>query len=236
MRTTDQYQNQVHKIGRISFVIALAWLLMIPIIVCTKYGLFPSFKTYINASLSLFLVLTPIALSEIISFVPLLGAGASYLAFETGNVSNLKIPCAINALKLADVELGTEKAEVLSTISVAISSIVTTIVIILGVILLVPLSSFFTNEYVIIASNHIIPALFGALFLSFVDGNTSTVKGQWKAAIVPFIVVMILHYLIYPIKGLEGIVILIMIPVTLFSAKVLHKKGYIKVFANETSK
>ncbi len=102
------------------------------------------------------MVLTPAALSEIISYVPLLGSGASYLAFETGNVSNLKLPCAMNALKIASVEPGTEESEVLSTISVAVSSIITTFIIILGVIFLVPFSSFFSNEYVVIATKNII--------------------------------------------------------------------------------
>lgn len=236
MKTIEQYQKQIHRVGRISFAIALIWLLMIPIIICAKYNIFPSLKTYINASLSLFLILTPVAFSEIISFVPLLGSGASYLAFETGNVSNLKLPCAMNALKLANVELGTEEAEVLSTISVAISSIITTVIIILGVILLVPLSSFFTNEYVVIATNNIMPALFGALVLSFVGENSGAVKGQWKAAVLPLIIVMIVHYLIYPIKGIEGIVIIIMIPVILFCARILHKKGQITVSINNDKK
>jgi hypothetical protein len=229
MKTTNQYQNRINRVGRISFGLAFIWFFLIPTIICAKYNIFPSLKQYLNASLSLFLILTPIALSEIISFVPLLGSGASYLAFETGNVSNLKLPCAMNALKIAGIEPGTEEAEVLSTISVAISSIITTIIMILAVILLVPLSSFFTNQYVLIATNNVIPALFGALALSFFGDSESPVKGQWKASVIPFILVIIIHYFVYPISGFEGIVILIMIPVTILCARVLHKKGQITV-------
>lgn len=232
MKTVDQYQKKVNRVGRISFGIAFLWFFLVPIIICAKYNIFPSLKVYLNASLSLFLVLTPIALSEIISFVPLLGSGASYLAFETGNVSNLKLPCAMNALKIAGIEPGTEEAEVLSTVSVAISSIVTTIIMILAVILLVPLSSFFTNEYVVIATNNILPALFGALVLSFMGDGESPVKGQWKASVIPFIIVIIIHYFIYPINGIEGIVILVMIPITILCARILHKKGQITVVNN----
>lgn len=182
------------------------------------------------------MVLTPAALSEIISYVPLLGSGASYLAFETGNVSNLKLPCAMNALKIASVEPGTEESEVLSTISVAVSSIITTFIIILGVIFLVPFSSFFSNEYVVIATKNIIPALFGALLLSFLGDNDGPVKGRWKAAIVPFILVVIIHYFIYPITGIEGVVILTMIPVTVLCTRILYKKGHITVTVNRQNR
>lgn len=233
MRTASQYQKQVHLIGRISFGLTLVWFFAIPIIICTKYDIFPTLKTYMNASLSLFLILTPIALSEIISFVPLLGSGASYLAFETGNVSNLKLPCAMNALKIAGIEPGTEAAEILSTISVAISSIITTIVIIIGVIVLVPFASIFTNKYVIIATSNIIPALFGALFIMFMGDSEGPVKGKWKASIFPLILVMAFNYLIVPIRGFEGIVILIMIPVTIFCARILYKHGRISVLNKE---
>jgi len=229
MRTADQYQKQIHLLGRISIGLALMWFLAVPLIICAMYDIFPALKTYINASLSLFLILTPIALSEIISFVPLLGSGASYLAFETGNVSNLKLPCAMNALKLAGVAPGTEEAEVLSTISVAVSSIVTTIIIILGVILLVPFSSFFTNKYIVIATSNIIPALFGALFILFLGDSEGPVRGQWKASIIPLLLVMAIHYFVFPIKGFEGVAILLMIPLTIFCAKILHKKGHITV-------
>lgn len=236
MRTLEQYQNRVNRVGRISESIALIWMILVPIIICAKYDIFPSLKTYINASLGLFLVLTPTALAELISFCPMLGSGATYLSFETGNVSNIKVPCIMNAMKIANVEPGTEESEVLSTISAAISSIVTTVVIILGVILLIPLAPFFTNEYVMVATDHLMPALFGALILSFAGGSGGAVQGQWKAAIVPLILVIVVNFLIFPIAGMEGFVILIMIPITLFCAKILHKKGHITVSTDKDEK
>ncbi len=229
MNNEKQYQKSIHRLGKISLILAFLWFFAVPIIVCARYNIFPTLKVFINASLSLFLVLTPIALSEIISFVPLLGSGASYLSFITGNVSNLKLPCAMNALKLAEVSPGTDEAEVLSTISVAVSSITTTFIIILGVILLVPLSSFFSNTYVVTATANILPALFGALVISFIGDNSGPVKGQWKASILPFILVAVIHYFVFPISGFEGVAILIMIPVTLLWARFLYKKGQIRV-------
>jgi len=232
MRTKDQYLGYVNRIGRISFGILFLWLFLAPIIVCARYDIFPSLSAYLNASIGLFLILTPIALSEIISFVPLLGSGASYLAFETGNVSNIKLPAAMNALKLSGVEPGTEEAEVLSMASVAVSSIVTTAVVLLAVLLLAPLEPVFSNKLVRIATDNVMPALFGALILSFLvgsEGGSVEVKGQWKAIIAPLLLVTLVNYLVYPIKGIEGLAILVLIPVTLLWAKFLYKKGHIRV-------
>jgi hypothetical protein len=162
----------------------------------------------------------------------MLGAGASYLSFEAGNVSNIKLPCAMNALKNAGVLPASEEGEVLSTISVAISSMVTTAVIVVTALLLAPLAPVFANPYVKIATANVLPALFGALVVSFLAGGeagTTVVKGQWKAIILPMVVVAIVHFLVFPIKGYEGVIILVLLPITIFGANVLYKKGQIKV-------
>lgn len=46
---------------------------------------------------------------EYLIYVPMLGSGASYLSFITGNLSNLKIPCAVNARDLAHTKVGTRR-------------------------------------------------------------------------------------------------------------------------------
>ena len=232
METRDQYFNRINRVGRFSFAIFFLILFAIPTIVCAVYDIFPSISTVIKATAALFLILTPIAISEIVSFVPLLGAGAAYLTFEAGNVSNIKLPCAMNALKNAGVMPASEEGEVLSTISVAISSIVTTAVIIVTALLLAPLAPVFANPYVKIATANVLPALFGALVVSFLAGGeagSTVVKGQWKAIILPTVVVAIVHFLVFPIKGYEGVIILVLLPITIFGANVLYKKGLIMV-------
>ena len=236
METREQYFNRINRFGRVSFAIFFLILFAIPTIICAVYDIFPSLSTVIKATAALFLILTPIAISEIVSFVPLLGAGASYLTFEAGNVSNIKLPCAMNALKNAGVMPASEEGEVLSTISVAISSMVTTAVIIVTALLLAPLAPVFANPAVKIATANVLPALFGALVVSFLAGGESgatVVKGQWKAIILPMVVVAVVHFLVFPIKGYEGVVILILLPITIFGAKFLYKKGLIKVVPKE---
>lgn len=82
--------------------------------------------------------MVPTALSEVISYTPMLGT-ACYITFITGNVGNMKIPCALNAMEMTDSPLGTERGDTVSAIAVSVSSMVTMIVIAIGVVLLVPL-------------------------------------------------------------------------------------------------
>ena len=236
METREHYFNRINRFGRISFAIFFVLIFAIPTITCAVYNIFPSFATVIKATMALFLILTPIALSEIVSFVPMLGSGASYLTFETGNVSNIKLPCAMNALKLAGVQPASEVGEVLSTISVAISSIVTTAIILVAALLLAPLAPVFANPSVRIATANVLPALFGALTVAFLtsgDAGAVRVEGQWKAIILPLVIVAIVHYLIFPIRGWEGVIILVLLPLTILGARFLYNKGQIKVVPKE---
>ena len=68
-----------------------------------------------------------VAVVEVIVYTPMLGAGGTYLSFVTGNIANLKLPCAINAMEGADVKANSEEGEVVSTIAIATSSIVNSI-------------------------------------------------------------------------------------------------------------
>lgn len=236
METREEFFNRINRFGRVSFAIFFVMMFAIPTIVCAVYDIFPSLGTVINATMGLFLILTPIAISEIVSFVPMLGSGASYLTFETGNVSNIKLPCAMNALKLAGVQPASEVGEVLSTISVAVSSFVTTAVIIVAALLLAPLAPVFANPSVRIATANVLPALFGALVVAFLAGGDAgavVVKGQWKAIIVPLVVVAIVHYLVFPIRGWEGVTILVLLPITILGACFLYRKGQIQVVPKE---
>lgn len=236
METREQYFTRINRFGRISFAIFFVLMFAIPTVVCAVYDIFPSLATALKATMGLFLILTPIALSEIVSFVPLLGSGASYLTFETGNVSNIKLPCAMNALKLAGVQPASEVGEVLATISVAVSSIVTTAIIIVAALLLAPLAPVFANPSVRIATANVLPALFGALTVAFLtsgDAGAVRIEGQWKAIILPLAVVAVVHYLVFPIKGWEGVTILVLLPLTILGARFLYKRGQIKVVQKE---
>ena len=134
------YFDSIHRDGRIWNISVMLILFMFPISVAIIYKAPPDWHGLIMGLIATAPMYWAVAVVETFTFVPMLGAGGSYLSFVTGNISNLKLPVALNALEQADVKISSDEGEVVSTIAIAVSSIVTTLIIILGVILIVPLT------------------------------------------------------------------------------------------------
>jgi len=156
---------------------------------------------------------------ETVTYVPMLGAGGSYLSFVTGNISNLKLPCALNALEQNEVSASSEEGEVISTIAIATSSIVTTLIIIIGVILIVPLTPILSAPVLQPAFDQILPALFGGLGVAFVSKN-------WKIAVAPVVLMLALFVFVPALNaGTVGIMVPVSAIFTIITARIMYKKG-----------
>lgn len=231
MRTTKEYIDSIHRYGRFAAVSALAAMLATPIVIGAIYGVLPDPLALFKASAGLLLIFVPIAVSEVFSYTPVLGSSI-YLTLITGNVLNMKLPVAMNALRIMDVEQGTEAGDVVSAIAVGVSSLVTLVIMTLGAILMVPLRPILTLPAVRIASSFILPALFGGLLVGILGndvGGGVIIKGRLKAAIVPALIVAALFLVSEQIMQLQGVLIILMLPVTYFGAKLLYKRGKITV-------
>ena len=221
MKQKLSYIDSVHRDGRIWNLTVMALLLAFPVTVAFLFGVTPDW-----GALGLGLVATApmywaVGAIETVTFVPMLGAGGSYLSFVTGNISNLKLPCALNALEQNEVSANSEEGEVISTIAIATSSIVTTVIIILGVILLVPLTPVLENPVLDPAFVQILPALFGALGVVFVSRN-------WKIAVAPVVLMLILFISIPALdSGTVGIMVPVSVIFTLIVSRVMYKKGWL---------
>ena len=108
---------------------------------------------------------------EYLIYVPMLGAGGSYLAFITGNLINMKIPCAINARDIVGVKSGTPENEIVATLSIATSSLVTILVLAAGVLLMIPLQPILQSPVLEPAFSNVVPALFGAMAYKYYRMN-----------------------------------------------------------------
>lgn len=162
MKKERNYNDVNHFYGRIFLAVALVIIMAIPFIMWFVLDAAPDFGIILTSMLSLIVFLVG-GFIEVITYAPMLGTTGTYLGFFTGNLVNLKVPCAVNARELAGVEHGSKEGEIVSTISIATSTIVTTIVIALGVILLVPLTPILENPVLTPAFDMAFTALFGAL-------------------------------------------------------------------------
>ncbi|MDN5351406.1 MAG: hypothetical protein PWQ12_322 [Clostridiales bacterium] len=214
------YEESVHFYGRLWMLSAFLMMIMVPVAISVHYNAWPGGAVVLKGLLGVAPIFWTVAVIEIITFTPMLGSGGSYLGFVTGNLTNLKVPCALYAMENAGVKQGTAEGEVISTIAIATSSVVTTLIIALGVALLAPLTPILNAPLLKPAFDNILPALFGGLAVVYVSKN-------WKIALAPLIF-MVLLFVSFP--GLAHSVS-IFVPVgaliAIGVARVLYKRGLI---------
>ena len=162
-----EFTDSLHRLGRITMVLMIGLLLMVPVAFGLINGLSPDWAGFLSGVLKVGIIYYPTAVVEFLVYTPMLGTGGSYLSFITGNVTNMRIPCAMNAANIAKTQPGTAEHEIITTIAVAVSAITTTAVIVLGVVLLVPLQPVLQSPALQPAFNNVVPALFGALGMKY---------------------------------------------------------------------
>lgn len=215
------YMNSVYRDGKIWGIIVGAVLISFPLVLSVVFGALPNMTFLARGILATAPMYWAVGIIEIFTYIPMLGAGGTYLSFITGNISNLKLPCAIDAMERANVKATSEEGEVISTISIAVSSIVTTVIIIIGIICIAPLTPILDAPILQPAFDMMLPALFGGLGVVFVSKNL-------KLAIAPIALMLILFIFI---PALNASTVGIMVPVgvvfTIIVARILYKKGVI---------
>lgn len=215
------YSNSIHRIGRIGLSIAVIMLLLVPFLFAFILDAEIDWAGFLSAIWSVLIVYVPSCIVEYLIYVPLLGPGASYLAFITGNITNLKLPCAANAREIASVEVGSRENEIISTLSVATSSLVTMVVIFIGVMLLIPLTPILENPVLSPAFDNVLPALFGALGYQYF-------RKSLKITVFPLSLMVLLCIFIPSLMGQTSIMIIVCGGVSIALAFILWKKHILK--------
>ena len=219
MKKNLSYIDSVHRDGRIWNIGVMLLLLAFPLTVAAFFGATPDWGALVVGLIATAPMYWAVCIIETITFVPMLGAGGSYLSFVTGNISNLKLPCALNALEQNDVSASSEEGEVISTIAIATSSIVTTIIIMIGVLCIVPLTPILEAPVLEPAFAQMLPALFGGLGVAFVSKN-------WKIAIAPVLLMLVLFIFVPALNaGTVGIMVPVSVVFTIGVSRILYRKG-----------
>ena len=212
------FNNGLHRLGRFTLIAGIVLLMAVPFVFGMISGVMPNIPAFIKGWANVAVVYFPVSVVEFLVYAPMLGAGGSYLAFITGNVTNMKIPCAMNARDIAKTEVGTPENEIVSTISVAVSAITTTLVILVGVILLVPLQPVLNNPVLQPAFNNVVPALFGALALKYFAKSP-------KIAIIPLVLMCLLCIFVPSMISQTSVLMIPSGALALAIGFVLFKKG-----------
>ena len=219
MKKNMSYMDCVHRDGRIWNLTVMVLLLAFPVTVAILFGTAPDWSALGVGLLATAPMYWAVGAIETVTFVPMLGAGGSYLSFVTGNISNLKLPCALNALEQNGVSANSEEGEVISTIAIATSSIVTTIIIIIGVICIAPLTPILSAPVLQPAFEQILPALFGGLGVAFVSKN-------WKLSLAPICLMLVLFIFVPALdSGTVGIMVPVSALFTIGIGRILYKRG-----------
>jgi len=159
----SKYEDKVHLIGRSTLIIGLLLSFLPPIILWLIYDIVPPFKDLLNGIISISSVMIPVSIIEVITFAPLLGSSAMYMSYLTGNISNLKIPSAAISIEATEVKPSTKEGDIIATIAIAGSVIMSEIIIVIGIIMIAPISAKLGNPIIQPAFEQILPALFGSI-------------------------------------------------------------------------
>ena len=217
----EVYNERTHLFGRISCIITLVMLIGAPFVMGLYLGAMPDLGAVARGFLACGLVWTVSCVAEYLIYTPMLGAGGGYLAFITGNLINMKIPCAMNARDMVDAKTGTPENEIMSTLSIATSSLVTILVLAAGVVALIPLQPILQAPALQPAFDNVVPALFGAMAYKYYRGNL-------KIAALPLLTMALLFILVPSLAGSTSFMVLPSGAIAIGVAFLLHKKGSAK--------
>ena len=216
----SDYTKGIHRSGRRWFVFVYFFIYLFPIAVSAYFHAWPTWKQFFAAAIGVVPLYWAVGIVEAFTYMPMLGPGGSYLAFITGNMSNMKVPVALNAMESAGIPQNSEEGDVISTIAIAISSLVTLAVIIVFVVLMVPLAPVFSNPALQPAFSNVVPALFGGLMIAFISRTP-------KVAVPVILITAALFIAIPALKGIYPVILPIVAVCAIAYSRLLYKKGKI---------
>ena len=209
------YMDKVHTWGRVSCLASLVFFICIPLAISIHFNVWPELPV-IGKGLASLLIFYITGIIEVVAYSPMLGAGGTYLSFVSGNIMNLKMPCALNAMENAKVKANTEEGEVITTIAIAASTITTTIIIAVFV-LIFALNPEFSE---VMSSDTFAPAFQQVTYTIFGSLAATYFIKHWKISIFPIAAVTVLLFFVDP--GI-GVLIPIGVVLSMLGAHVMFK-------------
>ena len=213
------FNDKIHLLGRITVICALVAFMGVPFGLAAANGIPVHVSEVLKNAVPLLLTFSIQGICENLSFMPIIGSGALYMACVTGNVSNMKVPAAVNAMEVAGYTAGSEKGDIVSMIAVSASTFVTIIIVFLGMMFLAPLfAPIYNNAFL----QHMVPALIGALLFPFI---LKAPKQSIVPILLPIIAILTVGRKVF--SSNQSYIMIGVIVLSVLYSLALHKKGKI---------
>lgn len=225
--TIQREYEKLYRVSRITLIVTTLSFVASPFLFSFFMdGSLPNLSGFLKGILRVAPIYFPVAIVEFLVYAPMLGKVGTPIAFVTGEITNLKIPCVMNARDLAKTQSGTMENEVVSTIATCISALVIMGMVFLGVVAMIPLTPILQSETLKPAYDVVIPALFGALGFKYFKKSLALTSLPLLATAVLCIAVPAVisqtSMLLIPVGGLA-----------LLFGFILYKKGKLDALEEE---
>jgi hypothetical protein len=223
LRRSDAFGNSINNLGRATSIISLLLMLAVPAVLTFASEVSVEIWELAGIASGLIAMFAPMAIVENISYYPIIGAGGVYLSCITGNVMNMKLPSAISGMKIADVEPGSDKGDIVSILSIAASSFTTVSILALSIFVLGKyITPHLENPVLQPAFANIMPALLGALVTPFVMKNA-------RISVTPFLVAVALCFAFGGafVQRYQSYFLPVVMALSVLAAYMMYKKGMI---------
>ena len=160
------FTRGIIKYGRLTLLLSIPLCFIPAIYLAIRFQAIPSVVTIFTAWFMIASIYGVEYFMTPISYFPILGMSGTYLAFLSGNIANMRVPCAIVAQEATGAKPATKEGEIVATLGMA-GSVVTNFIV---VTLCAVAGNFIISilpPIILTALDYVLPSIFGGLFTIF---------------------------------------------------------------------
>lgn len=217
----------INKWGRVTSLLAVAFSFGPALVLLAVFEIIPPTGAIVGGFVSVATTFGIIWFIEPISYYPVLGIPGTYMAFLSGNISNLRLPCAAAAQESADVEAGTPRGSIISTIAIAGSIFVNIAILTIGALALVPVFEALPEFVRTALESYLVPAIFGAIFAQFGRDYPKVAAVGFSIALVMTVLMDLGYFAFLPGLPLYAVIVVSVFG-TIYAAKLMWQRGMIE--------
>ena len=186
----ETFNAWVHRFGIVSCILLFIGMTAFPVAISAVYGIWPKFSLLWPALVAAVLFMAPWWPGETIGYMPVMGPGALYMSYITGNTTNLRMPATVGTINALGIEPNTDECHTVAIIACGASVVTSVTVMAMGLLIAVPLKPVLEAPVLQPAFNFVIPALFGGL----VAQTVLKAKSTFALFLIPLAACLLFRY------------------------------------------